>query len=114
MNWETERSSRCDTKDMCRCIIEGIRMMTRISRLRFTGRDYTIRGVKMLNLETESVRKETLLAVVEWLKDEMDEWEHFCPGCGDDISRFEPHHIHPNCKLSRATQDLESLAKELK
>lgn len=46
MNWETERSSRCDTKDMCLCIIEGIRMMTRISRLRFTGRDYTIPAMK--------------------------------------------------------------------
>ena len=88
--------------------------MTRFCRLRFTERDYTIRRVKILNLETESVRKETVLAVVEWLKDEMDEWEHFCPGCGDDISRFEPNHIHSNCHLSSAVQELEALMKELK
>jgi uncharacterized protein YlxW (UPF0749 family) len=50
MNWETERSSRCDCKDMCRCIIEGIRMMTRMSLLRFTERDYTIRRMKKFSI----------------------------------------------------------------
>ena len=57
--------------------------------------------------------KNTLRQIVQFFKEEMDEWEHYCPGCGKDISRYEPHHIHPDCLLSRATEDLDKLSEEL-
>lgn len=93
--------------------------MTRISRLRFTEGDYTIPRMKRpdgshIEIGLGSISKDSMTILIAWLKDEMDDWEHCCPGCGDDISRFEPHHVHPNCHLSTAVQELEALTKELR
>lgn len=61
----------------------------------------------------DKVCKPTLQAIIQLFKDDMDENEHFCTGCGKDISCYEEHHIHPNCPLSAATQELIKLEKEL-